>query len=250
MSDQEQLPGLKGLHMSYARGFSQNGTKLNANITVIREVELNFIVDSANGNGLGVRSIKSNGYVENVFMHTSASPGVGNNMLLNPNPIAGYCMIQFKNNFNYALSGSSSILPPLSGSSVTSTTTGHAYVIVSLGTTTLAQWQAAGLPLGFVPAVGSAFIAKATGAIGGTGAVQVPSFSGVQSIETIPDPNQTINNSSIAANAGAIVLLQFVSGGALVAPADNSVIALRFRFDGSSVSIPDLGPSNTGRGGL
>lgn len=237
--------------MSYARGFSQNGAKLLANITVIKEVELNFIVDSTNGNGLGVRSIKSNGYVRNVFMHTSATPGVGD-VLTNPNPIAGYAMVQFKNNFNYSLSGSNSIVSPLSGSSVTSVTAGHMYVIVSLGTTTLAQWQAVGVLQGFVPSVGMSFIATATGAIGGTGAVQVPSQSGISSIEICGDPNQSINNASIANYGGAVVMLQFLNGsGAVTAPANNSVIALRFRFDGSSVSIPDGGPSNSsGAGGL
>ena len=241
--------------MSYARGFSQNGTKLLTNITVVKEVELNFTVDSTNGNGLGVRSIKSNGYVENVFMHTSATPGIGNNKLLNPNPAVGFAWIQFKNNFNYSLSGSYSIASPVSGTPLTSVTSGSAYIIVSLGTTTLAQWQAVGLPLGFTPTVGQSFIAKATQAIGGTGAVEAPlaTGSGIVAIDIIGDPNQLINNSSIAANAGAWVLLRFLAGSTLAAtaPADNSVIALRFRFDGSSVSIPDGGPSNsTGSGGL
>lgn len=240
--------------MSVARGFGLNGKSIYMNIASPKEVELNFTVDSANGNGLGVRSIKSNGYVENVFMHTSATPGVGIGGHLNPNPIAGYCMVQFKNNFNFALSGSFSIVPPVTGSALTSVVAGHIYTIVSLGTTTLAQWQAAGLLPGFVPAIGSSFVAIVTAAIGGTGAVQVPGFSSVDSIETIGDPNQTISNSSIAANSGAIVLLQFVTSAsgspALVAPANNSVIALRFRFDGSTVSIPDGGPSNSGRGGL
>jgi hypothetical protein len=240
--------------MSYARGFSQNGKSIYMNITKPQEVELSFTVDAANGNGLGVRTIKSNGYVRNVFMHTSATPGVGLDGYVNPNPIAGYILIQFKNNFNYALSGSNSIVSPLSGSSVTSTTTGHAYVIVSLGTTTLAQWNAAGVPLGLTPSVGMSFIATATGSIGGTGAVQVPSFSTIDSIETVGDPNQSISNSNIAANGGAWLLLQCQTSSsgspALATPAAGTVIALRCRFDGSIVSIPDGGPSNTGTGGL
>jgi hypothetical protein len=243
--------------MSYARGFSQNGTKLNCNITKVCEVELNFTVDAANGNGLGVRTIKSNGYVENVFMHTSSTPGLGNGGYTNPNPAVGFCWVQFKNNFNFALSGSQSIVSPVSGSPLTSVTSGGAYIIVSLGTTTLAQWQAAGVPQGFVPSVGMSFVAKATGAIGGTGAVEVPSVSGIVATEIVGDPNQMINNSAIAANGGAWVLLQFLgatSSGVTTliptAPAANSTIAMRFRFDGSSVSIPDAGPSNTGRGGL
>lgn len=240
--------------MSQARGFGLNGTKLFGNIASIKEVELNFTVDSTNGNGLGVRSIKSNGYVQNVFMHTTATPGVGLGGQTNPNPIAGYILIQLKNNFNVALSSSSSIVSPLSGSPVTSTTAGHAYVIVSLGTTTAAQWAAAGVPSGLTASVGMSFIALATGAIGGTGAVEVPSFSTVDSFEVVGDPNQSIANASVAANGGAYMLVQCVTSAsgspALATPANNSVIALRLRFDGSTVSIPDGGPSNSGTGGL
>ena len=239
--------------MSQPRGFGLNGKSLYMNIAKPEEIELNFIVDHSNGNGLGIRSLKSNGYVQNVFMNTSATPGRGLGNQLNPNPIAGYILIQFKNNFNYVLSGSNSIVSPVSGSPVTSTTSGHAYVIVSLGTTSLAQWQAAGVPLGLVPSVGLSFIAIATGAIGGTGAVEVPSFSNVGSIETVGDPNQSSNNSNISQNGGAYLLLQCVTSSsgssALVAPADGSVIALRCRFDGSTVSIADGGPSNSGSSG-
>lgn len=237
--------------MSQPRGLGQNGGRLYSNITMPADIELNFVVDHSNGNGLGVRSIKSNGYVQNVFMNTSATPGVGLGGRTNPNPIAGYILIQFKNNFNYVLSGSNSIVSPLSGSPVTSTTSGHAYVIVSLGTTTLAQWQAAGVPPGLTPSVGMSFIAIATGAIGGTGAVEVPSQSGIMQIETVGDPNQSISNANVSADGGAYILLQCLNtSDALAAPADNSVIALRFRFDRSTVSIPDGGPSNTSGGGL
>jgi len=240
--------------MSYARGFSQNGSKLFCNITSVKEIELNFTVDSTNGNGLGVRSIKSNGYVENVFMHTSATPGIGNNKLLNPNPPVGYALIQFKNNFNYSLSGSNSIVSPVSGTPLTSVTANGVYTIVSLGTATLAQWLAVGYPAGFTPAIGGTFVATSTGTIGGSAAVEAPlaTGSGIVTIDIIGDPNALINNSSIAANAGAMSMIRFLAGSTLAAtaPANGSVIALRYRFDGSSVSIPDGGPSNTGSGGL
>jgi hypothetical protein len=241
--------------MSVSRGFGLNGKSIYMNICKPQEIELNFIVDAANGNGLGVRSIKSNGYVRNVFMHTSSTPGVGLDGVVNPNPIAGYILIQFKNNFNYCLSGSNSIVSPVSGSPLTSTTAGHAYIIVSLGTASLSQWQAAGVPQGLTPSVGMSFIALATGTIGGSAAVEVPSFSSVDSIETVGDPNQSINPSNIAQNGGAYLLLQCVTSAsgspALATPASGSVIAMRFRFDGSSVSIPDGGPSNSaGSGGL
>lgn len=232
--------------MSTARSYGMSGTKYYTNVTKPIDCNLNFVVDPANGNGLGIRSLKSNGMVENVFMHTSATPG-RNNGHLNPNPAVGFALIQFKNNFNVYLGGFSGFVSPLSGSPVTSTTAGGAYVIVSLGTTTLAQWQAAGVPAGLVPSVGMSFIAIATGAIGGTGAVEVPGVSGNISVEVVGDPNQSIANSSIAANAGAYLLIQFLAPTSssvttliATAPAVGSVVGLCSRFDGSNVTIDGL----------
>jgi hypothetical protein len=45
-----------------------------ANHTMPVMVDCNFIVDSQNGNNLGIRSLKSNGYVKNVFMNVQSSP--------------------------------------------------------------------------------------------------------------------------------------------------------------------------------
>ncbi len=58
--------------MSVARGFL-NGGHFYSNITQPVKIDCSFVVDPANGNGLGIRSLKSNGYVRNVFMHTTAS---------------------------------------------------------------------------------------------------------------------------------------------------------------------------------
>lgn len=244
--------------MSLARGCGQNGGHFYSNITQPIKLDLNFVVDSTNGNGLGIRSLKSNGYVQNVFMHTSATPGAGLDGYLNPNPAVGYALIQFKNNFKYYLGGFSGFVSPVSGTPLTSTTAGLAYIIVSLGTTTLAQWQAAGVPKGLVPSVGLSFIAVATGAIGGTGTVEVPSVSGIVSVEVVGDPNQSIANSSIAQYGGAWLLVQFLAATSSsvttlvhTAPANGSVVGMSSFFDLSSVSIPDGGPSNSaGSGGL
>lgn len=184
----------------------------------------NFVVDHTNGNGLGVRSVKGAG-IANVFMNTSATPLGGN-----PNPIAGLILIQLKAGYSGYQSGSYGFDSPLSGSPVTSTTTGHAYVIVSLGTTTGAQWLAAGLPSGVAPAVGASFVAIATGAIGGTGAVEVQSSSGIMSIELVGDPNQ----SSAPSIGGAWILSQCLNASsALTAPADGTVIGLNFVMNGT-----------------
>lgn len=226
--------------MSQARGNGQNGGHFYSNITQPVKLDSNFVVDSANGNGLGIRSLKSNGYVQNVFMHTSATPG-SNNGYLNPNPAAGYILVQYKNNYNQYLGGFSGFVSPVSGTPVTSTTSGLAYVIVSLGTTTLAQWQAKGLPAGVTPAVGVSFIANATGAIGGTGAVEVPATagSGITNVEVVGDAHLS-NTSSIAQYSGMWLLLSCFKNGVLTAPADGSVFGFSSFFDASSVTIDGL----------
>jgi len=323
--------------MAVPRGRGQNGGHFYSNVTQPIEIDLNFTIDSTNNNGLGVRSIKSNGYVENVFMTTSptattfqatfasgitviqvtsapstfqnlfygqtvtdtttsgniasgttitafnaqtgtvtlskatlgasaASPGdsmsavfstagYGNGKILNPNPVAGYAVVQFKNNFNYYPGGFSGFAAPLTSTSTTSLTAGNAYVITSLGTTTTAQWVTAGLQAGFTPAVGSAFIAATTASLSGTGTVGLPAASPLLTVSVVGDPNQTLNNSSIASNAGAYLILQFnqatstsTTTPVATAPANNTVAAMTFKFDCSSVSIPDGGPANTSPG--
>lgn len=230
--------------MSNFRG-AKNAGWYGSNLSQPIKIDCNFVVDSSNGNGLGIRSLKSNGWIRNVFMHTSSTPGT-NNSVTNPNPAAGFALVQFKQNFNIYLGGFSGFVSPVSGSALTSTTQHDAYIITSLGTATLAQWQAAGLPAGLTPTVGQSFIATATGTIGGSATVEVPSVSGITSLEVVGDPNQSIANSSIATNGGAYVLVQFLSPvitGAsspytttmtATAPANNSVVGMSFFFDQSS----------------
>jgi hypothetical protein len=132
-------------------------------------------------------------------------------------------MVQLGLNYLGYVGGYSGLVSPLTGSALTSTTASHAYVITSLGTTTPAQWAAAGLPVGLTPTVGQSFIAIATGAIGGTGTVQAQGASGVDSLEVVGDPNQMV-----AATGGSLIIAQFLLGGVLTAPADNTVVGMRF----------------------
>lgn len=236
--------------MSQPRGFGLNGKSIYENIAKPMVVNLNFVVDSTNANGLGIRSLKSNGYVRNVFMHTTQTPGA-NDGYTNPNPAAGYVLVQFKNNFNYYIGGFSGFVSPTinaTTSTVSGLTIGNPYVITVLGTTTLAEWQTIGLPQGLTPTVGQSFIAIATGAGGShTGKVGTPSVSGITSIEVVGDANQSIANSQISQNGGAWVLLQTLSATSgsvttsiATAPADGSILSMCFRFDGSSVTIDGI----------
>lgn len=363
--------------MSVARGFPNAG-HFYSNIVKPIKIDCNFVVDAANGNGLGVRSVKSNGYVRNVFMHTSASAGPGEG-LTNPNPAAGFALIQMKQNFNSYLGGFSGFVSPTTGSTSvingSALTIGNPYIIASVGATPapkftvvaiadssgnsagkyftatdaysnnyvfynvvsgvgtppalvgplagfiaipvayatnaantavatavsnavanvnsansfttgvvsatvtvtsaaaaslplpqlpnaqtsgftvsgivytpLAQdWQHVGMPAGLTPSVGLSFIALTTGGSVGSGTVISPGVSGIASVEVIGNANASINNSSIASNGGAWIMVQFLAATSSsvttmipTAPAANSVVGMSFFFDGSNVTVDGL----------
>jgi hypothetical protein len=114
----------------------------------------NFVVDSTNGNGLGIRSLKGGG-IKSVYMKTTQPPAAGN-----PNPKTGVILVQLQDNYNKALLGMNAIVSKTDGANTNSTTSGRASVITALGTATLAQWQAVGVPVGVTPAVGVCFRSK------------------------------------------------------------------------------------------
>jgi len=205
-------------------------TSINSITGGSNQIDCNFIVDSTNGNGLGIRSLKGSG-CSAVYMHTSATPASGN-----PNPASGFISVYLSSKYTGYVGGYSGFVSPLSGSSVIAAsgiTQGNPYVITSLGTSTTANWQSIGLPTGLTPTVGQAFIATApTGT--GTGTVQAPATAGAgaYAFEVIGDANQ-----GVTATSGANILIGVVgvTGGsgsaassAFVAPADNSVVGLRF----------------------
>lgn len=204
-------------------------------------IDCNFVVDSANGNGLGIRSLKGP-YVANVFMHTSATPAGGN-----PNPASGTIVVQLQDNYNRIFSGFNSKVSPVSGSALkidnSALTAGVAYVISTLGDATAAAWHTLGVPSGVTPAVGVAFIAASVGAGANTSTSRVmasaASGSGVATIESVGNGNLSIAPSPSANQGfGAQFILQCRDyAGALVAPADESVISLAFLLSNSSITI-------------
>lgn len=206
-------------------------------------VDCNFIVDSTNGNGLGIRSLKGP-QVNNIFMHTSATPG-SNNGMLNPNPSTGVIVVQLQDNFNRYFGGFSGQVMALSGGTAT-IVAGSPYVITALGTTTAAQWQAAGVPASMLtnnglPNIGLAFIAAASETIAGSPTVNPPAASGIDHIEIIGDPNQSIApNPALAAyapNQGGQLIMECQFEGAATAPANGTVISLAFYLSDSSILI-------------
>lgn len=195
-------------------------------------VSCNFVVDKGNTNGLGQKFLKGAG-VKAVYMNTSATPAAGN-----PNPQAGIIMIELEDNYNRLLGGFAGAVSPLDGSTQTSTVAGQLCVIVSLGTATLAQWQAKGLPAGVTPAVGVAFVPTASGSIGGSAAVQGVSKSGAVSLETCGNSNLSLARENSPVNGGGLVYLQALDkDGAKVAPADGTVVSVSLYLSNSSVTV-------------
>lgn len=232
--------------MSFKRGYGQNGRAYNTNLTIPQITQVTFTVNHADTGGLGVTGVKSNGYMNYVFMNTNQTPGVTAG-ITNPNPQAGYCLLSFANPFNAYVGMDWTIAPPAANTGTTSTTAGHVYQITALGNTTLAQWQAVGFPQGVAPAVGAAFVATATQSIGGTGTVGTPGVPTITSVNEVGDPLKTITNSNLAQFGGAQMVLQFCaatnsSTTTLVnaAPADGTVVRLEFKHDGSQVTIDGL----------
>lgn len=204
-------------------------TSINSIVGGSGSLDCNFIVDVANGNGLGERSLKGAPCAK-VFMHTSSTPASGN-----PNPPSGYILVQLASKYFGYVGGYSGWVSPLSGSNVnisSGLTQHNPYVIVSVGTSTAANWQAVGLPAGLTPTVGQAFIATTSSAGTGTGIVQAPlaTSAGVLLTDVIGDAGQ-----SAGATSGANILIRVLgatnsSTTTLVAtaPADNTVIGLHF----------------------
>lgn len=146
-------------------------------------LDCNFTVDDSNANGIS--GLKGPG-IQAVYMHTATTPSAGN-----PNPAAGYCIVQLQDAYYKDFIGFSGQVTPLSGSSIlmasAGVTAGVTYVITVVGTTTQANWELAGVPAGVTAAVGLAFVATTTATRAGTGAVQVPhaNGTGIDSVESV-----------------------------------------------------------------
>lgn len=169
----------------------------------------------------------------------------------NPNPAAGYVYVKLQDNYNALYAMDYMISSPLSGSGITiatasSLTVGSVYTITVVGSTTTAQWQAVGVPVGITPAVGVSFVATATSG-SGTGQVQASSFSGVTQLEVVGDPDVTLTSSAatvIGTGSGAYLVLKAVgptdsthTTPILKAPATGTKLYLKMLFSNSSLNI-------------
>ena len=180
-------------------------------------------------------------------MYTSQTPGTGNAGQTNPFPQSvsasqGFIMVQLSDNFQRQYGMRATLRAPNSGSNLlvasAGLTVGQPYVITVLGTTSLAQWNVLGLKPGITPALGVSFVAAATSCTG-TGAVQLPTFSGIDHIEVVGDPNLSIGPTPVgpSPNVGGWLLLECLATTTLTKPTDGTVINLEFYLSQSSVRV-------------
>jgi hypothetical protein len=201
-------------------------------------IDFSFVVD--NTNGAGITGLKGAG-VSSVFMNATSPSGV------NPNPPAGYIQVKLADNYARLYNMMASIQSPNSGSDLTSVTSGTVYVITGLGTTTTAQWVARGLPIGVTPAIGVAFVATSTGALGGTGTVKIPAANGsglASMIDIVGNPDVSLANSAQPSNGGGYLLLRCMGATSssvttriATAPAAGSLISVSLYLTDSSILI-------------
>lgn len=203
-------------------------------------LDCNFVIDSTNGNGLGIRSLKGPG-ISQVYGFSTA-PVSGNNVP------SGYLKVFFQDNYFRYYGGFSGFVAPTSTNVNISSglTSGNVYVIASVGTSTAANWQAVGLPVGITPAVGVAFIATTATPGTGTGVVQTPTATGslITNVEVVGDPNLTLTSNP---SGNGYIILRYMAPSysgtgpsvpmAVTQPADGSVFGATFMLSNSSVTV-------------
>lgn len=133
---------------------------------------------------------------------------------------AGQYRLQLQDNFAKLLQFKASMQSPVSGAGIAagSLTPGVVYQIATMGTTTQAQWETAGVPSGITAAVGVVFKCAATSA--GTGTAKVLGASGIVAVELLGSSNNMLNLApagGIQPNQGGYIDFQCLGGTIVVA---------------------------------
>lgn len=196
-------------------------------------LDCQFTVAQSDAAGLGITGLRGPG-IQSVFMNTSAT--VAGAAAGNPLPQAGNIIVKLQDNYTRYYGGFERVDAPNTGSDLTTLSVGVVYAISVLGASTLVQWQAAGLPVGIVPAVGAAFVAKAN--IAGGGMAKAIGNSNIDSIEGCGNPQITLK-STLANRAGiqsgSYVIFQCLKSDALQQPTDGAVIHLAMYFGNTRI---------------
>lgn len=197
--------------------------------------------------GVGTAPSGTGGIVVPVSVATNATAGNITTALSTvitalPSPVAGVFSFTASGGGTATLTITSTATLPLAGPPQAGVIAGTAWTFATtVSNTNLTNWQTVGVPKGVTPAVGVSFVAIASGQSSGggsTGLVVASGVSGIISIETIGDPNQSIAPVPQfgSAHTGSWILVQFlaptVSGSAYdtpmipTAPANNTVISM------------------------
>lgn len=206
--------------LSNPNPLGNNGSRFYAYASKPVFIDAQFTVAATDTGGLGITGLTGQG-VNTVFMYTSATAAAGPNGVVNPlsaTASKGYIWIQLANNYKHLIGCEARIVSPTTGSEVAIDasdallTAGQPYIITTLGTSTTANWQTVGLPLGLIPTVGQSFVAIATGAGTGTGKVKAVGKSTISTVEivgTTPQNNlYPTPTAGISPNVGGWIMLQ------------------------------------------
>lgn len=193
--------------------------------------------------GTTIASIVSSGSITlSVATSSSTTGSITYQAIGSPNPAAGYILVRLQDNYNAYLGGYSGFVSPVSGTPInvtTGVTAGVAYVIASLGSTSVAQWHVLGVPADIIPAVGVSFIAPLTTTATGSGIIESTVYSGIDHIEVVGNANLCNSNGAylLGGSSGMQIILACYRAGALTAPANGAVIGLNFYMNDSAQGV-------------
>lgn len=163
-------------------------------------------------------------------------------------PADGIIHMKLTDNFSKLYGFSWSAQPTVTGSSISISgssvlTQGVPYQIVTVGTSTTANWVAAGVPAGVTPAAGVVFIAKITGSGTGTGTVKALGVTNIGAIEVLGNPNLTTIAPTGVSNLGSWFVFQTLAPTSSsvttvipTAPTTGSVISMKLWLSNSSLT--------------
>ena len=215
------------------------------------QIEAEFTVTPSNA--LGITGLKG-AYVQNVFMHTSTTPGAGNRnpatpnvVVTNPNPATNTIVIQLYDNYAQLYATSFSAVE-INGTAAKVDndvlTVGVAYTISTLGNSTAAQWHTLGVPAGITPAVGVSFVALLIGIAGAANTstsrvAPAATTSVLCQINGLGLPGLMLSPAPSANQGyGSQIILQCRDyAGALVAPTTGMIIRIQMLLGDSSITI-------------
>lgn len=121
---------------------------------------------------------------------------------------AGVYRLQLQDNYYEFLSLNAGFRSAVTGSAIAggSFVATTVYEIITLGTTTQAQWVTAGVPAGITAQVGTVF--KAAGIGAGTGTVKAHATSGITSVEVLGNPQLMLSNQPFVSNLGGFITIR------------------------------------------